>query len=321
MRYLLFGTGDYYKRYRKWFLKEEVLALLDNAKDKQGTEIDGIRVCTPEEGVQMNYDGIVILSFYVAEMKRQLTELGVSSDKIYHFYDLYRLISIETRAKQIQYFGNARETTDLISKKKILLLSQDLTLGGPAIALFHAACILKKQGFLVVYASMIDGPLRDKLLDAGIPVIVDENMQVTVMRKCQWILNYSMIICNTINFHVFLSDRRTEIPVIWWLHDSMFFYDGVDREVMQSIQQINMKIVSVGPVPAAAIHQFLPDLFVGRLLYGVADNFINKKIRNDGKKIIFTTIGYIESRKGQDLLIQAIKQMKHIDFLLSGEAA
>ena len=63
MKYLLFGTGDYYRRYQKWFDKEEVAALLDNAADKQGTRIDGKAVLAPEDGVRLDYDRIVILSF------------------------------------------------------------------------------------------------------------------------------------------------------------------------------------------------------------------------------------------------------------------
>ena len=29
MHFLLFGTGDYYNRFKKWFPRENVLALLD----------------------------------------------------------------------------------------------------------------------------------------------------------------------------------------------------------------------------------------------------------------------------------------------------
>ena len=69
---LLFGTGDYYNRYKKWFPREDVQALLDNAPDKQDTLLDGIPVVSPKQGVQLPYDIIVILSFYVKTMKRQL---------------------------------------------------------------------------------------------------------------------------------------------------------------------------------------------------------------------------------------------------------
>lgn len=309
MKYLLFGTGDYYKRYKKWFDREEVLALLDNAPDKQGTLIDGIRVLSPDEGVRLNYDRIVILSFYVLEMKSQLAKLGVSADKVYHFYQLHDIINLAEKAKPVHYFGNVREIIDSERQNKVLLLSQDLTLGGPSIALFHAACVLRKHGFAVVYASMLDGPLRERLLDAQIPVVVDENMQVAVMKECRWTERFSMLVCNTVNFHVFLSERRTDIPVIWWLHDSAFFYGGVNREVMQSIDQTNMQVVSVGPVPEDAVRNFLPDLRIGRLLYGVADTFMHELRPCSSERIAFTTIGYIEKRKGQDLLIQAIQKL------------
>ena len=68
-------------------------------------------------------------------------------------------------------------------QKKIVLLSQDMTLGGPAIALFHAAEILKQQGYQVVFGSMLDGPLKEMLLEADIPVVVDVNLQIETMRE------------------------------------------------------------------------------------------------------------------------------------------
>ena len=72
MKFLLFGTGDYYERYKKWFEKDEITALLDNSSRKQSTLIDGVKVLSPEEGIQLEFDAIVILSFYVKAMKAQL---------------------------------------------------------------------------------------------------------------------------------------------------------------------------------------------------------------------------------------------------------
>lgn len=311
MKYLLFGTGDYYRRYQKWFDMEEVAALLDNAADKQGTRIDGKAVLAPEDGVRLDYDRIVILSFYVREMKRQLIDLGVCESKICHFYQLHDIIDREKRKRPLQYYGNARQIAGLKDLKKVLLLSQDLTLGGPSLALFHAARMLQRKGWQVVYASMIDGPLREMLLDAQIPVVVDENLQIAGMDECEWTWNFSMLICNTINFHVFLSKRKADIPVIWWLHDSAFFYGGVDQEVLQRIDRTGMQVVSVGPVPERAMHEKLPDLPIGRLVYGVADVPQKKNKQMCGStNVVFTTIGYIERRKGQDLLMQAIAQLE-----------
>lgn len=312
MKYLLFGTGDYYNRYKKWFEPEDVLALLDNAPEKQNTLLDGIPVLSPQEGIKLEYDAVIILSFYVKSMKQQLMELGVEEEKIVHFFDLHKIPEIRNTRKPVCYYGGAEELilkpdTD---RKKIVLLSQDMTLGGPAIALFHAAEILKQQGYQVVFGSMLDGPLKEMLLEAGIPVVVDVNLQIETMRENDWVRHFSLIVCSTIHFYVFLSDRDCTVPAVWWLHDSLFFYDGVDRQCLKQMDKTNLKVVSVGPVPEQAIHTIVPDLPVDWLVYGVEDTagVCKKKIKHENS-IHFVTIGYIEARKGQDLLLEAIERL------------
>lgn len=312
MKYLIFGTGDYYNRYKKWFAKEDITALLDNAPDKQNTSLDGLPVLSPEQGVQLAYEAVVILSFYVKAMKRQLMELGVPEERIYHFYDLHKLICrtdqclVGTYKKQIQYFGGA-ETVEKASCT--LLLSHDLSLGGPSIALYHMARVLREKGDQVVFASMLDGPLRETLLAEGIPVVVDVNLQVETMREAAWTAAFSRIVCNTINFHVFLSERDTKIPVLWWLHDSAFFYDGVDPALLRGMERENLRFCSVGPVPGKAMSQFLPDVRAESLIYGVADVAESGGRQADRNKVCFTAIGYIEARKGQDILVQAVQKL------------
>lgn len=312
MKFLLFGTGDYYNRYRKWFEEQEVLALLDNAERKQHTVMDGWEVLSPEEGIKLEYDAIVILSFYVKQMKNQLLSLGVEGSRIYHFYDLNRLLFGRKPVMPVQYYLNAKEVMEKTEPVpgKVLLLSQDLTMGGPGIALFHAAEVLAGKGFGVVYGSMLDGPMREKLMEKNIPVVVDENLQISTMRETRWVEAFSLIVCNTMNFHVFLSERDAAIPVIWWLHDAGFFYDGVDRNVIGKIRLDNLKAVTVGPVPAKAVKEFLPAMECGELLYGVEDvadgGCIKKNIEG---KLRFTTIGFFEDIKGQDILLEAIKRL------------
>ena len=310
MKYLIFGTGDYYNRYKKWFARENIAALLDNAPDKQNTYLDGIQILSPEQGVQLAYDAVVILSFYVKAMKRQLVELGVPEEKMYHFYDLHKLIcqaengSAAAYKKPIQYYGGAEKVK---KASCTLLLSHDLTLGGPAIALYHMAKVLRAQGDEVVFGSMLDGPLRDTLLAEGIPVVVDVNLQIETMREAEWTSGFSRIVCNTINFHVFLSERDTEIPALWWLHDSAFFYDGVDQAALCGMDRENLRLCAVGPVPREAMARFMPDMEIANLVYGVADEAGEGGRKQDKNKICFVTIGYIEARKGQDILVRAVR--------------
>lgn len=311
MKILLFGTGDYYTRYKKWFAQQDVVALLDNSEQKHHTFMNGVEVLPPEEGIKLDYDTIVILSFYVKQMKQQLMQLGVEQQRIFHFYDLHRLFEKNRERRIVRYFLNAEETikTSNVNKPKILLMSHDMTLGGPAIALFHAAVVLKNRGYDVIYSSMTDGPMREMLIENDIPVIVDENLQVATMQETEWVEAFSLIICNTLNYHVFLSERNIAIPVIWWLHDARFFYDGVNKDVIGNISLENLKALSVGPVPADAIREFLPDMDCGELLYGVDDAGHETVTRTKDNKVRFITIGFLEERKGQDILLQAICQL------------
>ena len=315
MKFLLFGTGDYYERYKKWFEKDEITALLDNSSRKQSTLIDGVKVLSPEEGIQLEFDAIVILSFYVKAMKAQLAGLGVDEKRIYHFYDLHRLFQGRATHRPVKYYGIKEDAirNKNCGKKRILLLSHDLTLGGPALALCHAAEVLCSRGYEIVFASMLDGSLRQHLLERHIPVIVDENLQIQTMRETLWVLNFDLMICNTINYHVFLSDRATEIPAVWWVHDSVFFYDGVEKRILRGIDTNKLDIVSVGPVPRNAMQTFVLDLPIRDLLYGVVDEKGKRNDLDTGKKsgrFRFMTIGYIESRKGQDVLIAAVKLLR-----------
>lgn len=182
-----------------------------------------------------------------------------------------------------------------------------MTLGGPAIALYHAAEILIQHGYQVVFGSMLDGPLKKILLDRGISVVVDVNLQLETMKENEWINHFSLIFCSTINFYVFLSERDCTIPAVWWLHDSLFFYDGVDKQCLRQMDKTNLTVLSVGSVPEQAIHTIVPDLSVNWLVYGVEDTAdVHKNPIKYDDRVCFVTIGYIESRKGQDLLLQAI---------------
>lgn len=312
MKFLLFGTGDYYNRYRIWFDRKDIAALIDNAEEKQGHYIDGIRVIPPKDISRYEYDAVVILSFYVQTMKTQLIDLGVEENRIYHFFDLHDLIYHPGIRRKINCYG----LQDCSESVKFLLLSNDLTLGGPALALYHAAQVLIKRGYQVVYGSMLDGPLRKILAREGIPVIVDENLMIQTMDEAQWVRKYSLIICNTMNFHVFLSERDKRIPVAWWLHDALFFYDGVRQEVMDKLTQDNMAVWSVGPIPERAVKAFRPDFYVEDLIYGVTDQMEEESrsredhIDHTENKIRFIIIGYIEQRKGQDILLEAIKRLE-----------
>lgn len=278
MKFLLFGTGDYYDRYKKWFPKEDVVALLDNSLTKQGTCLDDIPIVSPKEGVQLPFDHVVILSFYVEEMRNQLKHLGVSEDRICHFFDLRFLLHWKERKMPVQYDGKAEEVlfSRETKKEKILLLSHDLNLGGPALALYHAAKSLRKSGYEVIYGSMLDGPLKEKLLVEQIPVVVDCNLQMETMREADWLGSFSLLICNTISYYVFLSERNTKIPVIW---------DSSSACSLWKIRPFTPSWIYAAVPAALEIRQGTPCIMASAAAVGIGSSLDGQIIISESSKI------------------------------------
>lgn len=310
MRLILFGTGEYYQRYKIWFETEEVCALADNSMGKWGTYIDNKLVISPDKINKYNYDAIFVLTFAIKDITEQLLELGVDRASIYTFYDIHRMLYKPFKRKKIYFFNSQNKE---IGNKKIALMNSDLVMGGPALALFNMAKILKKNGYSVTYASMVDGPLRETLIENGFTVIVDNNLLAETMSDNEWINEFSMVICNTINYHVFLSERNTKIPVIWWLHDPPFFYEVSNKKAIEQIDTKNLHVYTVGDIARNAIINYRPDFQTKNLLYGVEENIVEgiKGHHTNKNKVKFITIGFIEPHKGQDILVKAIRELPY----------
>jgi len=307
MKILLFGTGEYYQKYKKWFDKENIVALLDNDKDKQGNYIDDIIVMSPNKIEDVEYDIVVILSFFVKEMKEQLLSKGVREEQIYHFYDIKKLIEEGyLKEKSFPIMEYDVESEEKKNSKNILLLSQDLERIGPNSALLKLSSILKGLNYNLTLGVMCDGPMRQDFLNAGVKIVVDNNLQVAYMNEINWIMKYKTVLCNTLNFHIFLMHRNTDARIIWWLHDPLYFYEGARKENFCKINREGLEIYTVGIIPENAIKQYMPDIDCNRLLYFVEDCQLRSVPKDD--EIVFTIIGYINNIKGQDVLIDAINK-------------
>ncbi len=309
MKILLFGTGDYYRKYREWFRQEDIIGLIDNDEKKHGTQIDGYKVYLPGEAVKLPYDCVVILSVHEEIMRRQLTELGVPNGKIYIFSELYQHPELTVNERAVCFWGSDKalsKTMKVDDSDVILLMSHNLDLNGAALALFYLARILIKNGYSVFFASWSDGTLRQYLHRENIPVIIDPNLQMKTQREAEWTHGFCRMICNTLNYYQFLSDRDTESKVIWWLHDPLMFYKSLNRELLSRIKGEGLTVCAVGPIAEAAFKEYFPDFAVKRLLYGIPDVISNKCPHG---KLALITIGNVQEYKGQKILMQALKKL------------
>lgn len=309
MRILLFGTGDYYHKYKDWFKSKDIIGLIDNDESRQGMLIDGHEIYSPGMAVRKIFDCVVILSVHEAVMRRQLVELGVSNERIYKFSDLHRHPEIMAAKRQICIWGDDKSFSEITlynHSEPILIMSHNLDLNGASLALFYLAKILKNNGFSVIFASWSDGELRRYLHEEGILIVVDPNLQIKTQKEIMWLQRFHKIICNTLNYYQFLSDRNLEDKIIWWLHDHFMFYESLDQELLHEIKDDNLTVCAVGPIAEASFKKYFPDLPVNQLVYGIPD-VRSQKVTHE--KLEFIMIGNVQEYKGQDILIKALKML------------
>lgn len=305
MKVLIFGTGNYYERYKKWIPKENVVALLDNSKNKWGSHIDGHLVISPADIADYEFDRVYIFSVYCREMKEQLLGLGVPEGILYSQFDLYKEIGGMIHKVPIRNVSSAPSARK--HERRILLLSNDLQLNGAAIALYYLAAVLAKSCDVTVAAAE-GGGMEEKFAHRGFEVIIDANLQIETMRHTDYIQDYDLIICNTLYFYHFLSDRDTHHPVIWWLHDGPLYYEGMDKSIFEAILKTNLWVYGVGNIAMQSFLHARPDMSISDLLYGLEDWHKSCKKKTEAKLLV-AVVGSVQYRKGQDVFVQAVRLM------------
>lgn len=309
MKCLLFGTGDYYRKYKDWFKTEDVLGLIDNDKSRQGQMLDGYQVYPPEEAVRLPFDCIVVLSVHEEAMRKQLEGLGVPEGKICIFSELYKHPELTAADRAVGFFGDGRTVLRITAAEQadaVLLMSHNMDLNGAALALFYMAQVLVKNGMRVFFASWSEGPLGKMLYERHIPVIVDPNLQMRTQRETEWTHSFHRVVCNTLNYYQFLSDRDGNDKVLWWLHDPAMFYQGLDQELLGKIRMERLSAYAVSPVAGEAFRSCFPGAKTEQLVYGLPDDPGIKR-RHEG--LVFVTLGNVQAYKGQDILIEALKRL------------
>ncbi len=312
MKIILFGTGDYYQKFKNWFNAEDIVCLLDNNAQKQNTVIDDKIVLAPSQGIKLKYDKICIVSVYYETIKEQLLSIGVCESNIVHCSELYKYPEMLRSDRNINFYDKGGSIVSKIESTpmSILLMSHDLDLNGATLALYYAACILKTEGYDVWFASWTDGKVRKMLIEHGIGVIIDPHLQIDVFSGIEWLQPFSFILCNTLLYYQLLSDRDSSKKIIWWLHEPEMFYQSVDKKILAEVKADNLKIYAVGEIARAAFLKVCPQREVTELLYGIPD-VVNHQRSSINKKVVMEiiTVGNVQEYKGQDVFIDALKQL------------
>lgn len=199
---------------------------------------------------------------------------------------------------------------------KILLVSHELALTGAPVALFYFAEILKEQGFCPVLIAPRAGSLIQECDKYEIPVIVDNTIyqQTTYLN---YIKLFDLVIANTIvSAPVINGLEGTNIPVLWWIHEAEVSYN--EKHFFEPMPQHlpgNVVVYTVGEYAYKMLLKYKPLYAAQNLFYYIPEVGLsahNKKILppDAEKKTVFCIVGLLEYRKGQDILVDAIRKLK-----------
>ncbi len=212
------------------------------------------------------------------------------------------------------------QPNQIYTGKDVLFISHELTASGAPNMIYYAALAVKENGGFPVVVSPTDGVMRQRFIDAGITVIIDESINYDHFLFKEFAKNFDKVVVNTIALaHVvdYLSNIDN-LDILWWLHESQSLAHQLPHYL--DIAKRNVRIICVSNYAKS----FVPEQFSAEiLLNGIKQHNVEKN-KNKERNFTFLLLGTIEPRKGQDIFCQAITRLdKNIvdkcNFVLAGK--
>jgi glycosyltransferase involved in cell wall biosynthesis len=192
----------------------------------------------------------------------------------------------------------------------ILMVSHDLSLSGAPMVLSWLATLLWDAGYFVTIVSPESGPLLQDYEKRGIPVVIDplilrQPAAVTTLLK-----NFDLIVSNTIlGAEVVHTAKSMHKPCLWLVHESQF---GVQMAARDSSVSAALGLADAVVFPSDQTRQMYQRFCSGnthvtvRLGLKPLVEAHSPAFEKASDKLIVVHLGSVESRKGQDLLLQSI---------------
>ncbi len=306
MQLLIFGTGKYYQKYKNFLVGHEIVGFLDNDLFQQGTLLDGVRIFSPQKGIQLHYDYIFIFAAHTKPIISQLLQMGIARERIREAVDFSLLNPIST--SPCVYSGSSISEHRL--KKRALLISHELSYTGAPLALASLGNVLHSKGYHVFFASPTDNrQFRQWLLQKGMSVVIDDVLSYCRLQDLPWAENFDFIGINTVCLYHLLLGWKGSGSIFWWIHEVREAYETSNVEKLASFYN-NLRGIFPYAVSSRAKQYFTeqcPDISVNELLYGLEDEAMPHE--EESSDIVFAVIGTIAYRKGTDLFLKVVREL------------
>jgi GT2 family glycosyltransferase len=193
----------------------------------------------------------------------------------------------------------------------ILVVSHDLSFSGAPISLFDTCRTLLACGHFVVVCSPIDGPMRKKYQEAGIPVIVDALVLLQHPTFYRFAKNFDHLFCNTIVSWPVVRQMKDTIHTLWWIQEAKILEQfTVDRDCEKTLREAPL-VIGLSDYSLSFIRKYNPRAIkIYNACFDIYDPLAAAPGADPYGKVIFTLIGSLEERKGQDILIDALSHLE-----------
>lgn len=285
----------------------EIMGIVDNNPALQGTEINGISITSPHILKDTNYDYVVVTSVQDS-IWDDIRQIDISDTHIMSYEQYYGACY---KGYYQKYEGLSPRESE--NGKSIILITVGLGSNGGTIAAEYALISLQNKG----YRTSMVSPWGDldyirNLNREGITVYVYPNLKFENLSGIPWLTENDGIIINTYQMHHCITCLPSQIPAIWWIHESPVIYNNDIKIYGKMGLEIpdNVKVFCVSKRAQQNLSIYYPSIPTGILEYGIPDRCTKNERALNKELIRFGIIGAVSEIKGQDILLHAISLLK-----------
>lgn len=249
---------------------------------------------------------------YLAGVFTQTHQISTQSDVHQQILTPLQVLTTTEESQQVITPYNLA-VLHLGAKHKILLVVHQFSrTGAPYAVLYLARAIFSLHGVQPVIISPIDGPIRAEFEQEGFPTVVDPllfSRQNYSLETCNFVESFEKVVVTSLaSFNFIHYFRGIAKRLSWWIHETDVGFNSV-ASMYTDLPMLFAVCESIwlgSPLSFPLSLKYAPKDKLYLLLYGCSDTAFPYQQYKTGK-VIFSIIGSVEPRKGQDIFLKAVK--------------
>jgi len=210
----------------------------------------------------------------------------------------------------------AAEEKFLENSRKILLVTHEFSrTGAPCAVLYLAQALIKFYRIRPVIISPIDGPIREEFEKNGFPTIVEPSLFTNYNDAAgvsNFVSGFELVIVTSLSSFSFIRHYKDVVKrLTWWIHDDDAGFAYIKNNFASDLASLfdACEAIWIGsPVCSLPVLQYVTPDKLNLLLYGCEDTAMPHRPHKSGC-MVFTMVGSVEPRKGQDIFLAAIERL------------